>query len=199
LLSLQAAANPEIELPILEISNPRFFLKQDKDIDMQKIQGVLAAALVGSIAITGCADLEPPDGEIAGSEAEAAFDAAAVEGLGAFMIEGPPQSSAAAAAREPNPPGCDPGAFCAYSGQNVNGRLLLERQGNWSGSLSGVGSVYNNGVAFPGADHVYVRYFIGNLLGTLCLHYNPGPGHRFFFSPSARLVSATWGPECPTK
>ena len=93
---------------------------------------------------------------------------------------------------------CDRGEFCAYSGLNRTGILRLETAGNWSGSISGVRSVINRGWRWPGLDHIYLTYVHptdGQF--TLCLHYEPGPGHTYNFGTSVRIVSAVWGGECP--
>lgn len=41
----------------------------------------------------------------------------------------------APAAQADSAPGCDPGAFCVYSGWNQTGYLLLETQSNWNGTF----------------------------------------------------------------
>jgi Peptidase inhibitor family I36 len=102
---------------------------------------------------------------------------------------------------EPNPPGCARGYFCAYSGQNQTGRLLLATAGNWSGSIAGVKSVFNNGYPCTGCDHIQLTYYWpGNEFDySDCIHYNPGPGLYKLNYPGAagvRIVSAVWRGEC---
>jgi hypothetical protein len=105
-------------------------------------------------------------------------------------------ATAPTAAAEANPPGCGKGYFCAYSGPDQTGRLLLKVAGNWSGSL-GVGSIFNNGVRYPGADHVDVTSYVGGQPSTDCFHYNPGPG-RYKANAEAGLTitRVVWRGEC---
>ncbi|MDL4773167.1 MULTISPECIES: peptidase inhibitor family I36 protein [Thermomonosporaceae] len=101
------------------------------------------------------------------------------------------------ASADSNPSGCPQGYFCAYSKSDQKGSLLLKVDGKWSGSIKQVGSVFNNGVQYPGADHAYVTYAPGSGSNmTRCLHFNPGPGHKANISGST-LKSVTWGGECP--
>lgn len=106
----------------------------------------------------------------------------------------------AAANAEPSPPNCPPGNFCAYSGQNQTGTLLLKVGSNWTGTVTAVHSVFNNGTYWPGADHISLTYY-DPLTGTYgsvpCLHYNPGPGtYKLNFPWSRTLTSVTWRGEC---
>ncbi|MFS8197492.1 peptidase inhibitor family I36 protein [Streptomyces sp. CWNU-52B] len=100
------------------------------------------------------------------------------------------------ASAEANPAGCGKGYFCAYSGANQSGQLVLKVAGNWSGSVA-VGSIFNNGVVFPGADHVDVTSFVGGQPSTDCFHYNPGPG-RYKANAEAGLTitRVVWRGEC---
>lgn len=100
------------------------------------------------------------------------------------------------ASAEANPPGCGKGYFCAYSGANQTGRLLLKVAGNWSGNLA-VGSIFNNGVVYPGADHVDVTSFLGGQPSTDCFHYNPGPGkYKANAEPGLTITRVVWRGEC---
>jgi peptidase inhibitor family I36 len=100
------------------------------------------------------------------------------------------------ASAEANPPGCGKGYFCAYSGPNQTGRLVLKVAGNWSGNL-GVGSIFNNGVAFPGADHVDVTSYLGGQPSTDCFHYNPGPGkYKANGEAGITITRVVWRGEC---
>ncbi|MFE7894691.1 peptidase inhibitor family I36 protein [Streptomyces sp. NPDC057412] len=103
---------------------------------------------------------------------------------------------APSASAEPDPAGCGKGYFCAYSGAGQSGRLVLKVAGNWSGNLA-VGSVFNNGVAYPGADHVDVTSYVGGQPSTDCFHYNPGPG-RYKANAEAWLTitRVVWRGEC---
>jgi hypothetical protein len=103
------------------------------------------------------------------------------------------------ASAEPDPPGCPKGYFCAYSGPDQTGRLVLKTASNWKGNVA-ARSFFNNGVAFPGADHTYhAGYGSGNIIFTRCLHYNPGPGqYKFNSGDPFHLTEMRWGGECPT-
>lgn len=97
---------------------------------------------------------------------------------------------------EASPPGCNRGAFCAYRGMDQTGTLLLETQGNWSGSISGVRSVFNNGVPWPGADHIQLDWNFNGSRWTECIHYNPGPGEYKINFVGVQIVRARWRGEC---
>ncbi|MGW3425996.1 hypothetical protein [Streptomyces phaeochromogenes] len=100
------------------------------------------------------------------------------------------------ASAEANPPGCGKGNFCAYSGPNQTGQLVLKVAGNWSGNLS-VGSIFNNGVVFAGADHVDVTSFLGGQPSTDCFHYNPGPGkYKANAEAGLTITRVVWRGEC---
>ncbi|MEV5355688.1 peptidase inhibitor family I36 protein [Streptomyces sp. NPDC093516] len=105
-------------------------------------------------------------------------------------------ATAPTATAEANPPGCPKGYFCAYSGPNQTGTLLLRVAGNWSGNL-GVGSIFNNGVVYPGADHVDVTSYLGGQPSTDCFHYNPGPGrYKANAEPGLTITRVVWRGEC---
>ncbi|GAA3134797.1 peptidase inhibitor family I36 protein [Streptosporangium carneum] len=100
------------------------------------------------------------------------------------------------ASAEPNPPGCPKGYFCAYSGPNQTGTLVLKTAGNWTGGVA-FQSAFNNGYALPGADHVDMTYDWQGLQETVCLHYNPGPGqYKGNAAPGNALVKVVWRGEC---
>jgi hypothetical protein len=101
---------------------------------------------------------------------------------------------APSASAEPNPPGCPKGYFCAYSGPNQTGTLKLRTWGNWSGSISGIASVFNNGNPCVGCDHVQAHF--GSW--SMCLHYNPGPGQykSNFLAPYPTITKVVWRGEC---
>jgi hypothetical protein len=106
-------------------------------------------------------------------------------------------ASATTASAEPNPPGCPKGYFCAYSGPDQTGSLVLKTAGNWSGQVR-FQSIFNNGYAFPGADHVDMTYWYeGDGNATSCIHYNPGPGLYKWTAPYTEvLYSVRWRGEC---
>ena len=160
------------------------------------------AALLGMLLIVGCADLESPEPLPGGSRDEVSPDdtltpeGARDRSARAFVV--PPATQAA---RYTPPPGCDNGAFCAYEGSSFTGRLLLERQGEWTGSVSNVQSVWNNGVRDPQQDHIQLDYYWQDdgTFGSICLHYNPGPGTFAidWFPQGVRIVRVHWRGECP--
>lgn len=108
---------------------------------------------------------------------------------------------AAPASAEPNPPGCPKEYFCAYSGINQTGTLVLATKHNWSGFITNVYSIFNNGIPWPGYDHVQVEGWYGPHLKyrpfSICLHYNPGPGmYKFNLTGDSRIEKVTWRGEC---
>lgn len=105
-------------------------------------------------------------------------------------------TTASTASADPNPPGCPPGAFCAYSGYGQTGSLLLKTYGNWSGNpIGGVHSVFNNGTVDPGADHVTLSWSYAGSINLGCFHYNPGPGHKSDFD-GITIRTVQWRGEC---
>ncbi|MER5887591.1 peptidase inhibitor family I36 protein [Streptomyces sp. NPDC001941] len=105
-------------------------------------------------------------------------------------------ATAPTASAEPSPPGCPRGNFCAYSGGGQSGALLLKTAGNWSGRIDEVRSVFNNGVRYPGADHVQARWQYNGSNWERCVHYNPGPGEYKIDFVGVTLTGATWRGEC---
>ncbi|MED7951092.1 peptidase inhibitor family I36 protein [Streptomyces sp. BE303] len=105
---------------------------------------------------------------------------------------------APSASAESSPSGCPRGYFCAYSGYYQSGAVLLKTSGNWSGTVYGVHSLFNNGYTDPGADHVDYRFLWGG--GgpyTECLHFNPGPGdYKVNWGSEITLTGVTWRDEC---
>ncbi|MEU9015416.1 peptidase inhibitor family I36 protein [Streptomyces sp. NPDC048479] len=101
------------------------------------------------------------------------------------------------ASAEPNPAGCPKGYFCAWSGPDQTGSLVLKTAGNWSGSVA-FRSVFNNGYRLPGADHVDMTYWYeGDGTATSCLHYNPGPGAYKWTAPYTEVIyGVRWRGEC---
>lgn len=106
--------------------------------------------------------------------------------------------SPAPAYAEANPPNCPKGYFCMYSGQNQTGTLLARTLNNWSGFQEGVQSIFNNGSACSGCDHVYVLHYYVQRNETVCLHFNPGPGrYKLNWAGGAIVKGVEWGGECP--
>ncbi|MGW5861260.1 peptidase inhibitor family I36 protein [Streptomyces sp. NPDC055239] len=104
------------------------------------------------------------------------------------------------ASAEPSPPSCPKGYVCVWNGESTAGPTAFKTQGNWHGSHTfrdRNGLVFNNGVAYPGADHIQVTWTYGGSTGSKCLHYNPGPGdYQNVFSAGATLTSLVWRGEC---
>lgn len=158
-------------------------------------------AFLGMIAMVGCADLEQPAAPEEGTQAQGISRSDAPQYLEVQAPGGsslpPIQITVVSAAVAP--PGCNSGAFCANSGFSGTGSLLLEVQGNFSGSVPGVASVFNNGVKFPGADHVQLDWvWFDGTTSSRCLHYNPGPGvFAVNFNPAPiRITRVRWRGEC---
>jgi len=101
------------------------------------------------------------------------------------------------AVAEANPPNCPKGFFCAYSGENQTGSIVVRTEGNWSGNVR-FRSAFNNGNPFPGADHVNMTYAVSGGGGeTVCLHYNPGPGtYKGNAAPGVSITRVVWRGEC---
>ncbi|MCC5036875.1 MULTISPECIES: hypothetical protein [Streptomyces] len=109
-------------------------------------------------------------------------------------------STALPASAEPNPPGCPKGYFCGWSNGEAYpvGTPSIRTAGNWSGSVS-INKFFNNGYAYPGADHVTMTWYTWGGSGphSICVHYNPGPGqYEGYFGDSVRLVKVRWRGEC---
>lgn len=104
--------------------------------------------------------------------------------------------TAPSANAEPNPPGCPKGYFCAYSEPDQGGTLLMKTAGDWSGEIHHVGSVFNNGYVFPGADHIDLSYGYTTSVRHICLHYNPGPGQYKANIIYATIGTVKWRGEC---
>jgi hypothetical protein len=125
-----------------------------------------------------------------GMRKRAAFAAVAAAAFTTVLATAPGASA------EPNPPGCPKEYFCAYSGPDETGQLVLKTAGNWTGSVA-FRSAFNNGVRFPGADHVDMTYAVDGGGETVCLHYNPGPGvYKGNAAPGTRIVKVKWRGEC---
>ncbi|GAA3883073.1 hypothetical protein GCM10023084_39960 [Streptomyces lacrimifluminis] len=107
--------------------------------------------------------------------------------------------AAPTASAVPDPPGCDKGNFCVYSGEWETGRLVLKSEGNWSGGVTGR-SIFNNGTPFPGFDHIQVDWRWADGIGggsSVCLHYNPDPGAiSMTFNKDVVFTKVTWRGEC---
>jgi Peptidase inhibitor family I36 len=116
-----------------------------------------------------------------------------VAGIAAAMLV----AAAPPASAEPSPDGCPPGNFCAWSGWGRTGAIVVRTKGDWNGRV-GFRSFFNNGVRFPGADHVDITALYANgTRHTQCVHYNPGPGlYAGDVADATVLESVRWRGEC---
>ncbi|MER7476088.1 peptidase inhibitor family I36 protein [Streptomyces sp. NPDC126510] len=107
--------------------------------------------------------------------------------------------TAPTASAAPDPEGCAKGNFCVHSNANFTG-LVLRSGGNWSGSVP-FRSISNNGVPYPGLDHIEVHWhWAGDTTRVQCLHYNPDPnGHSMvadYPGAQAYVTKVRWRGEC---
>lgn len=105
---------------------------------------------------------------------------------------------APAASAEPNPPGCEKENFCIYAGEGQTGQLLVKTKDNWTGNVAGR-SVFNNGIAYPNADHVQLTWTYNGGTYEECLHYNPGPDpypYKLSFAEGVAVTKVVWRGEC---
>ncbi|MEU4328999.1 hypothetical protein [Nonomuraea dietziae] len=61
--------------------------------------------------------------------------------------------------------------------------------------------LFNNGYRYPGADHVDVTFYRaqdGSGPYTRCVHYYPGPGEYYIYTPNdpVEIVRVRWRGEC---
>ncbi|MFI6940423.1 peptidase inhibitor family I36 protein [Streptomyces sp. NPDC050418] len=102
--------------------------------------------------------------------------------------------------------GCDSGAVCAYTGLDMSGSIVREKQGDWGGSTGyKARSLFNNGNNEGEVDHI--RYSGTVDLGDGwyqsvkgCLHYSTGAApdadsYANFPGPTT-ISKAVWGKEC---
>ncbi|MFD3514742.1 hypothetical protein [Streptomyces sp. NPDC058657] len=103
---------------------------------------------------------------------------------------------APAASAEPNPSGCEKENFCIYTGEGQSGQLALKVTDNWTGSVTGR-SAFNNGIPYPGADHIQLTWTYNGGTYEECLHYNPGPGtYKLNFAEGVTFTKVVWRGEC---
>ncbi|MZD08276.1 hypothetical protein GTW43_24810 [Streptomyces sp. SID5785] len=96
-------------------------------------------------------------------------------GIAASALVAVPGTAAADSAKD-----CPKGAICFYSGPNQSGKLKKKVWANWSGSLTGIRSYFNNGKPQPGLDHVQLKYSYwvhGHYRSvSQCVHYGASEG-----------------------
>jgi hypothetical protein len=94
------------------------------------------------------------------------------------------------------PEDCPRGYVCVWNNDVAWGQPTWKSEGNLYNLHSEHGMVIiNNGVRFPGADHIRfsVTAYGDNITG--CLHYPNDPNRDSFLGP-VTLHSAVWGGEC---
>ncbi|MER7173548.1 peptidase inhibitor family I36 protein [Streptomyces mesophilus] len=101
--------------------------------------------------------------------------------------------------------GCPSGYVCAYDGTGLSGSIVRKTEGSWTATGYKVKSLFNNGRAQTGADHIRYKGIISYGDGWYatvkgCLHYSTGSaadaGSYASFPYKARISTATWGGEC---
>ncbi|WP_328906526.1 peptidase inhibitor family I36 protein [Streptomyces sp. NBC_00234] len=92
---------------------------------------------------------------------------------------------------------CPRGYVCVWNNTSFSGPPTWKSQGNLYSKSSAAGiSIFNNGVADPGADHIWWKATWANgQKSNGCLHYPPD-GSSFVLYGSVKLDSAVWGGEC---
>lgn len=117
----------------------------------------------------------------------------AAAAAGAVLVT---MSTTHSASAESNPADCPKGYVCAWSTTAYGGPALIKTTGNWQGGAQ-VGAVFNNGMPYPGADHIEATWVWEGKTWSRCLHYNPGPGeYKLTFPLGVLLTSLKWRGEC---
>ncbi|MGW0705455.1 peptidase inhibitor family I36 protein [Streptomyces sp. NPDC002643] len=117
--------------------------------------------------------------------------AAASSLLGVGLATAPTASAA--------PSDCPRSYVCVWDNMAADGLPRWKSQGNlYNMYLASSGTVINNGVAWPGADHIYVNFTrqSDGRVFNICLHYPPDT-NRLSIAAAGTINSATWGGECP--
>ncbi|MFE7468413.1 peptidase inhibitor family I36 protein [Streptomyces sp. NPDC057499] len=93
---------------------------------------------------------------------------------------------------------CPRAYVCVWDNTNYSGTPKWKSTGNLSNMWSTNGlSIVNNGVAYPGGDHI--RYKFTPLVGpggSGCLHYPPDSNKISLNWGKVNLDYARWGAEC---
>jgi hypothetical protein len=92
-----------------------------------------------------------------------------------LVLVGLVASGRAAGADTLAPPNCEPGYACIVNG---SGHVVYKNAGNANNlnyTPDGGGYVWNNGVRYPGLDHIQLYTTIGTSRYTICLHYGREP------------------------
>lgn len=100
------------------------------------------------------------------------------------------------------PPNCEPGYACIVNG---SGSVVYKNAGNVNNfyyAPDGGGYVWNNGVRYPGLDHIQLYTIIGDRRYTICLHYGREPVFvqpeptAGVLVPGEAVTSWRWRGEC---
>ncbi|MFB6817974.1 peptidase inhibitor family I36 protein [Streptomyces sp. NPDC056347] len=93
---------------------------------------------------------------------------------------------------------CPRAYVCVWDNGNYSGAPKWKSMGDLSNLWSANGlSIVNNGVAYPGGDHI--RYKLTPQVGPSesgCLHYPPDSNKTAFTGTRVTLDYAKWGAEC---
>ncbi|MDH2392546.1 peptidase inhibitor family I36 protein [Streptomyces sp. HNM0663] len=87
---------------------------------------------------------------------------------------------------------------CVWNNTSYSGKPTWKSKGNLANLKSSGGlSIFNNGVRYPGADHIWWKVTWSNgQTASGCLHYPPDSGNSITVSGSVTLNHAKWGGEC---
>ncbi|MER5940410.1 peptidase inhibitor family I36 protein [Streptomyces sp. NPDC001928] len=87
---------------------------------------------------------------------------------------------------------------CVWNNTSFSGPPTWRSTGNLYNKHSTNGlSIFNNGVRYPGADHIWWRAtWSTGQTSSGCLHYPPDAGNSFSLYGNVTLNSAVWGGEC---
>ncbi|MGV9255625.1 peptidase inhibitor family I36 protein [Streptomyces sp. NPDC003697] len=87
---------------------------------------------------------------------------------------------------------------CVWNNTSFSGVPTWKSKNNLSNLYSANGiSIMNNGIAWPGADHIWYKatWSNGGATTSGCLHYPPG-GNKVRLTGPITLNWAKWGGEC---
>lgn len=95
---------------------------------------------------------------------------------------------------------CPRSYVCVWDNTTFSGAPTWKSQGNLGTHKSSHGlSIFNNGVSYPGADHIHYsyQYAVDDRPRYGCLHY-PGdtPNSKTTVDTTVTLNYAKWGGEC---
>ncbi|GAA0477029.1 peptidase inhibitor family I36 protein [Streptomyces stramineus] len=87
---------------------------------------------------------------------------------------------------------------CVWNNTSFDGAPAWKSKGNLYNLKSSAGmSIFNNGTAYPGGDHIRWRAtWSSGQTSSGCLHYPPDAGNSFILYGDVTLNSAVWGGEC---